>query len=88
MIMMKKFDVCIIGGGITGTGIARDLSLRGIEIILLERGDVAVGTTGRSHGLLHSGARYAVSDTESAEQCANENSILKKVAGSFINPTG
>ncbi len=82
-----KYDVCIIGGGITGTGIARDLALRGLNVVLLEKGDLSVGTTGRSHGLLHSGARYAVTDLESAKQCASENKILRKIAGSFIDPT-
>jgi len=54
-------DVIIIGGGATGAGIARDCALRGINCILLERRDIATGATGRNHGLLHSGARYAVS---------------------------
>jgi len=52
-------DVIIIGGGATGAGIARDCALRGINCILLERRDIATGATGRNHGLLHSGARYA-----------------------------
>ena len=61
-------DVIIIGGGATGAGIARDCALRGINCILLERRDIATGATGRNHGLLHSGARYAVNDQESAEE--------------------
>ncbi len=84
---MEGFDVCIIGGGITGCGIARDLALRGLSVVLLEKGDLGVGTTGRSHGLVHSGGRYVVSDPESAQQCARENEILRRIAGSFIQPT-
>lgn len=76
----KDIDVIIIGGGATGAGIARDCSRRGIRCILLERYDIATGATGRNHGLLHSGARYAVTDAESARECIEENKILKKIA--------
>jgi len=87
---MEKYetDAIIIGGGATGTGIARDLSLRGIQSILIEKDDIASGTTGRSHGLLHSGARYAVKDVESAVECIDENRILKKIASHCIEDTG
>ena len=50
-------DVIIIGGGATGAGIARDLSIRGFLCVLIEKNDIASGTTGRNHGLLHSGAQ-------------------------------
>ncbi|MDD7426042.1 MAG: FAD-dependent oxidoreductase, partial [[Actinobacillus] rossii] len=73
-------DVIIIGGGATGAGIARDCSLRGLKCILIERRDIATGATGRNHGLLHSGGRYAVNDRESAEECIKENLILKNIA--------
>ncbi|WP_260440867.1 FAD-dependent oxidoreductase, partial [Raoultella planticola] len=62
-------DVIIIGGGATGAGIARDCALRGLRVTLVERHDIATGATGRNHGLLHSGARYAVTDGESAREC-------------------
>ncbi|MGL5533340.1 MAG: FAD-dependent oxidoreductase, partial [Plesiomonas shigelloides] len=70
-------DVAIIGGGATGAGVARDCALRGLRCVLLERDDIATGATGRNHGLLHSGARYAVTDEESARECISENKILK-----------
>ena len=53
--------VVVIGGGSTGAGVLRDLTLRGIDAILVEKGDLASGTTGRSHGLLHSGGLRRVS---------------------------
>lgn len=81
-------DVIIIGGGATGTGIMRDCALRGIATILLERGDIASGTTGRNHGLLHSGARYAVTDPHSAKECIQENRILKSIARHCVEDTG
>ncbi len=63
------FDVIIIGGGATGAGTARDCALRGLKTLLVERFDFTAGATGRNHGLLHSGARYAVTDSESAAEC-------------------
>ena len=74
----NEFDIIIIGGGATGAGTARDCSLRGMRVLLVERFDFAAGATGRNHGLLHSGARYAVTDRESAAECIKENMILRK----------
>jgi len=81
-------DVIIIGGGATGAGIARDCALRGLRVTLVERHDIATGATGRNHGLLHSGARYAVTDGESARECISENQILKQIARHCVEPTG
>lgn len=83
----NEFDVIIIGGGITGAGTARDCSLRGLKVLLLERHDIATGATGRNHGLLHSGARYAVTDKESAEECIRENMILRRIARHCVEET-
>jgi glycerol-3-phosphate dehydrogenase len=80
--------VIVVGGGITGAGIARDLSLRGIDVTLVERGMPASGATGRCHGLLHSGARYAVSDPVVAAECAVENRVLRSVARQYVEDTG
>ena len=83
----KPYDVIIIGGGATGAGVARDCSRRGLSVLLLERYDLATGATGRNHGLLHSGARYAVTDKESAEECIQENRILRNIASHCIEDT-
>ena len=80
-------DVLVIGGGITGTGIARDLSLRGQKCILIEKSDLNAGASGGNHGLLHSGARYVCSDPKAAVECKNESEILKKNAGHCIEDT-
>ena len=86
---MTKFHALIIGGGGTGGALAHDLALRGIQVTLVERGEVTSGTTGRHHGLLHSGGRYAVKDQESAIECIEENMILRKIApGSFEENDG
>lgn len=81
-------QVVVIGGGATGTGILRDLALRGISGILVEQGDLAHGTSSRFHGLLHSGARYAVKDKEAAQECLEENLILRRIAANCVELTG
>jgi glycerol-3-phosphate dehydrogenase len=86
--MDLKTEVLIIGGGATGTGIARDLALRGIPSLLVEKGDFTSGASGRNQGLLHSGARYAVNDPEAARECIAENRILRRIAPHCIEPTG
>ncbi|KHS98202.1 anaerobic glycerol-3-phosphate dehydrogenase subunit A [Pectobacterium brasiliense] len=83
----RETDVVVIGGGATGAGTARDCALRGLRCLLLERYDIATGATGRNHGLLHSGARYAVTDGESARECIEENQILRRIARHCIEPT-
>jgi glycerol-3-phosphate dehydrogenase len=52
------FDIIIIGGGIVGAGIARDASMRGLSVLLLEKNDFGCGTTSRSSRLIHGGLRY------------------------------
>ena len=83
-IKTKEYDVIIIGGGSTGAGTARDCAMRGLSVLLVERRDFATGATGRNHGLLHSGARYAVTDQESASECIKENKILRHIASHCV----
>lgn len=84
---MEKATVVIIGGGATGVGILRDLSMRGIDALLLEKRDMVNGASSRYHGLLHSGARYAVKDQEAAKECIIENTILRKIGKSCVEAT-
>ena len=84
----KAYDVVIIGGGATGAGTARDCAMRGLRVLLVERLDFSAGATGRNHGLLHSGARYAVTDSESATECIKENMTLRKIAAHCVEETG
>ena len=81
-------DVLVIGGGATGTGVAWDAALRGFDVVLADRADLAEGTSGRFHGLLHSGGRYAVKDPDAAEECVAENAILRRIAADCIEDTG
>jgi len=87
-VVSDHADVVIIGGGATGTGLLWDLTLRGLDVVLVEQSAPASGTSGAFHGLLHSGARYAGTDPATASECLRENRILRRVAGRFIDPTG
>ena len=86
--MPTETEVLVVGGGATGAGVARDLALRGVDVTLVDRDGLAGGTTGRSHGLLHSGARYAESDERGAAECIEENRVLREIAGDCIRETG
>jgi len=86
--MSNKPHVIVIGGGSTGCGIARDLAMRGVEVTLVEQGNLTHGTTGRMHGLLHSGGRYAVADQASAKECIEENRVLRDIASHCVEMTG
>ena len=86
-IYKKEYDVIIVGGGATGAGTARDCALRGLSVLLVERNDYSTGATGRNHGLMHSGARYAVTDSESATECITENMTLRRIARHCVEET-
>ena len=83
-----EVDVVVVGGGATGAGVLRDLAMRGLSAVLVERGDFTSGTSGRYHGLLHSGARYVESDPISARHCIEENAVLRRIAPGTVEPTG
>ena len=82
------FRVCVIGGGGTGAALAYDLSQRGFSVTLLEKGELTSGTTGRHHGQLHCGARYAWSDRNIARECYAESLVLSRIAGGCIEYNG
>ena len=85
---MDKPRVIIIGAGFTGMATAYDLAQRGCDVEVIERGEIASGTSGRTHGLLHSGGRYCVNDQESAIECIDENTILRRIIPYCIEPNG
>ena len=80
--------VLIVGGGATGTGLARDLALRGVSCLLVEKQDINAGASGANHGLLHSGARYIASDPASAKECREESELIKRLAPHCVETTG
>ncbi len=86
----KKLDkiIAIVGGGGTGCALAWDLSLRGFSVLLFEKGELTSGTTGRHHGQIHSGARYAVGDKNIARECMEESILLRKLVPEAVEFNG
>src|SRR3954466_3003176 len=81
-------DVLVIGGGATGAGVAWDAALRGFDVVLVDRADLAEGTSGRFHGLLHSGGRDVGKDPVAADEGVAENAILRRALPDCIEDTG
>jgi len=79
-----RFEAVVIGGGATGTCIARDLSRRGFLTALVEKGRISGGTTNASHHNLVGGLRYVVKDPEVAAECAAENLVIERIAPSLV----
>ena len=86
--MAVPWDVLVVGGGATGAGVLRDLALRGLRTLMIDKADLGSGTSGRYHGLLHSGGRYVVSDPIAARECIRENRVLRRIAAPTIEDTG
>ncbi len=83
----NTFDVVIIGGGIIGTGIARDAALRGLKTLLVEKNDFAAGTTSRSTRLIHGGFRYLEHlEFGLVREDMREREILLKIAPHLVTP--
>src|SRR6266446_6591310 len=80
-------DVLVIGGGITGAGVARDAALRGLRVALVERLDWAAGTSSRSSKLIHGGVRYLEQgDVGLVREAARERSVLRRLASHLTVP--
>ena len=81
------YDVIVIGGGITGAGVARDAALRGLSCVLLEKGDFASGVTSKSTRLIHGGLRYLANfEVDLVAESLRERAILRKMAPYLIHP--
>ena len=77
----RTFDLAVIGGGITGAGIARDAAMRGLSVALIEERDVASGTSSRSSKMIHGGLRYlAQGDLALVREAASERKIVQAIA--------
>jgi glycerol-3-phosphate dehydrogenase len=80
-------DLLVIGGGVTGTGIARDAALRGLRVGLVERRDFAAGTSSRSSKLIHGGVRYLEQgDIGLVRESAAERRVLGRIAPHLVRP--
>ena len=83
----EPMDVLIIGGGITGAGIARDAALRGVRVALVDKSDVAGGTSSRSSRLIHGGLRYLEhGDLRLVFEASRERRILLRIAPHLVRP--
>ncbi|MDB5481010.1 MAG: glycerol-3-phosphate dehydrogenase, partial [Caulobacteraceae bacterium] len=77
----EVFDLAVIGGGITGAGVARDAALRGLSVALVEARDFASGTSSRSSKMIHGGLRYlAQGDLALVREAASERKIVEAIA--------
>lgn len=83
----ERFDVVIVGGGVTGAGIARDAALRGLRVALIERRDFAAGTSSRSSKLIHGGLRYLQQgDVGLVREAATERYVIRRLAPHLAQP--
>jgi glycerol-3-phosphate dehydrogenase len=80
-------DLLVVGGGITGAGVARDAALRGLRVGLVERRDFAAGTSSRSSKLIHGGVRYLqLGDFMLVRESASERYVLGRIAPHLVEP--
>ena len=84
---MNKFDIAIIGGGINGCGIARDAAGRGLSVLLVEKHDLASGTSSKSTKLIHGGLRYLETyEFSLVRESLIEREVLWSIAPHIIHP--
>ena len=74
------YDVIVLGGGVNGLGTARDCAMRGLAVLLLERGDLASGASGGSSGLIHGGPRYMLSGPSVTERACRDSGFIQQLA--------
>ncbi|MEP5912691.1 MAG: FAD-dependent oxidoreductase, partial [Flavobacteriaceae bacterium] len=86
-LSQETFDLVVIGGGITGGGIALDAASRGLKVALLEKGDFASGTSSKSTKLIHGGLRYLKQfDFWLVKEVGSERAIVHKLAPHLVLP--
>ena len=86
-ILSSQFDLIVIGGGITGAGIAWDATLRGLKVLLLEQNDYASGTSSKSTKLIHGGLRYLKQlKFKQVFEVGRERAIVHKIARFLVRP--
>ena len=82
-----SFDAVVIGGGMAGAGVARDLALRGASVALFEKGDFASGTSSKSSKLIHGGLRYLeLFDFKLVRESLREKKTLERLAPHLVRP--
>src|SRR5919202_6084794 len=85
----SQFDAIIIGAGINGAGIARDAAMRGLSVLLLDKGDISNGTTQWATRLIHGGLRYLeYYEVSLVRECLKDREILLQIAPHLVRPLG
>lgn len=83
----RPFDVIVVGAGINGAGIARDATLRGLSVLLVDKGDIGAGTTSRSTRLVHGGLRYLERfEVPLVRESLRERETLLRIAPHLVHP--
>jgi len=77
---MREYDVIVVGGGVNGTGIARDLAIRGLRVCLIEKKDLANGASGANSGMIHGGLRYMLYDIDTTRHSCLDSGYIQKIA--------
>jgi glycerol-3-phosphate dehydrogenase len=86
-LAQEEFDLLIIGGGITGVGIARDAAMRGLRTALIEKGDFGIGTSSRSTRLIHGGIRYLEhGEFKLVFDACGERRVMRQIAPRLARP--
>jgi len=80
----RPFDVLVIGGGINGCGVARDLALRGVRVALVERSELGSGTSWASSGMIHGGLRYLQHDPEVTLHSCVDSGHVQRIAPHLV----
>ena len=77
---MQTYDLLVIGGGVNGTGIARDAAMRGLRTMLVERKDFAAGSSGANSGMIHGGIRYLMDDPQVTRLACLDSGYIQRIA--------
>ncbi|MFT7121493.1 MAG: glycerol-3-phosphate dehydrogenase [Neolewinella sp.] len=86
-VRQHKFDLVVIGGGITGAGVALDAASRGLDVVLIERNDFASGTSSKSTKLIHGGLRYLKNlEIALVREVGQERAVVHEIAPHLVRP--
>ncbi|HSL52894.1 MAG TPA: FAD-dependent oxidoreductase, partial [Pyrinomonadaceae bacterium] len=87
MVRASRYDVVVIGAGINGAGIARDAAMRGLKVLLIEKGEIGAGTTSASTRLIHGGLRYLEHfEFGLVYESLRERETLLRIAPDLVRP--
>jgi len=77
---MTDYDVLVIGGGVNGSGVARDCAMRGLKTLLVDKHDICHGASGANTGMIHGGARYLLYDVQTAKESCTDSGYIQRIA--------